>query len=288
MNNGTEVLLKEMNKRIDNINTELKELKKDDLNIIANENFKELGSTLLASIVGSLVTILVFKKQEKYKIKHELKREFYEKYNKIYEKLFQELSDLERKIKNLNEKCDEKYYLMVRLKTDKTIRYSINSKSIILEIVEKVNKVNTSINTLCELIKSNPKVMQNYRDELFIEEKKRIEAIYLKTHDIPEYYSFSDNYNPNGVWIIKDKTPDDKLEEFNDIIKYIINSKEEIQQILEEVSEIHKELENEFIGKYFKKNRIKKMILTMKAKVNKKRRAKRIIKYKKYRVENVK
>lgn len=278
MNNGTEALLKEMNKRIDNINTELKELKKDDLKITANESFKELGSTLLASIVGSLVTILVFKKQEKYKIKHELKREFYEKYNKIYEELFKELSDLERKINHLNEKCDVKYYLMARLKTDQTIRYSINSKSEILDIVKKINEVNTSINTLCELIKSNPKVMQNYIDELFIEEKKRIGEIYLKTHDIPEYYYFSDNYNPKTIWIIKDKTPDDKLEEFNDIIKYIINSKEEIQQILEEVSEIHKGLENEFIGKYFKKNKIKKMILTMKAKVNKKRRANRIIK----------
>lgn len=261
MGNEIMKIIDSLNKNIDGINKSLKTILDKDGGVVIHDTFAnisswvDLGTTLFATIVGALVggwiTIQLFKQQEKMRIKQELRLEFYKGYKPLYKQYIDEIINLEKIARKVNIISESGQGLKLKVSDwgkNKNLEYCEN-KHVLDNLIKSSKNSVKHLDEVIDYINMNKIILTGYKDKLFESLVVRFSNVNDKIFKLEKVHSeIAPLYNPRY-------TVEKLIDEYDGVVENIIESYNEIMDIVSISEKIHSELECEFLNQYFKNSR---------------------------------
>lgn len=250
----------ELMKLLNTLNENLSILSSKDGGVVIHDTFAnvstwvDLGITLFATIVGALIggliTIKLFKQQERMRIKQELKLEFYKEYKPLYKLYIDEIKNLKYVLntaKYLNESSHSAFEITAYdwLETEKGLKHCKHKGTLdkIIELIKNTTKHMDNLNDYIEMNKIN---LIDYNGEVY--DKLGVDLFLIK-NKICELEKWNRQVN---IFANRDYTSDEIITKYSEVVKYTIDSYDEIERIINDSINIHLKFEFEFLNQYFK------------------------------------
>lgn len=205
-----------------------------------------LITTSIGTGIGALFTMRIFKSQEKMRIREELKLKFYNGYEELYMEFYENFSVLKSSIKTMNNMlcqkgCGVKHYIDT-IETGKDVIENRDT-NMINNLFNSLHNTLTSLNILNEYMENqSPIIKFNYKNQY-----KDLDRIRKKLDELDCYVLICKQHKDS---ISNIEYVDRYKNVSNEII--CLQGNGELKEINDSILDIHKEIRDEFIGKYFK------------------------------------
>lgn len=230
-----------------------------------------LVGTFIATLMGARVTMYLFKRQEKFRIKEEIRLDFYKQYQELYElvlETFWECNDeLKRLEKIISYECAEDGKTIVKLTNFiggiKSIQDTSNNYDITLKKSrELIGKLKSELEKLDEFINSK-KIITGYNEGKYKDIITKINRIYSNYRELcfrknhatdSEYLRVQNKLGlKNTEQLTYQQKVDVVVEGYKEKLDEFIVDYKKIEVYTREFQDINSEIEDDFIGQYFKK-----------------------------------
>lgn len=239
------------------LNENLLILSSKDGGIVIHDTFAnistwvDLGITLFATVIGAVIggwiTIQLFKKQEKMRIKQELRLEFYKGYKPLYKKYIDEIIDLRDTVRSLNlisTQGEELKLKVVDCGGDKRLEYS-GKKDILDKAIALSKNSIQYFDIMNDYIEMNKINLIHYNEDLY-------NVLLYKLFNIKDGICELEKWNKEILPVYNSRyTVDDIINGYDRVVKYIVESYDDIDYISNTSKGIHSKLECEFLKQYF-------------------------------------
>ena len=203
----------------------------------------DLLISIIGTIIGGIVTIKLFKEQEKMRIRQELKLEFFKEYKKLYIEFSDSFCELKLQmnaIKGLKE-IDNLMYGLIQDVNRIYVKGSENIK----ELIDKCKDTYKKIEILSKHIDNNPLIMKKYNKEKY---EFVHGSIFLLSKYLEEIDYCLEEFDKNSYKLYDQKYI---IERYEENFHKVIEQSKKMDNLNKRINEIHGNMENEFLKKYF-------------------------------------
>lgn len=227
-------------------------------------------TTIFATTLGGVITLELFKRQEKIRIREELKLDFYKHYEKLYKTVLKGFTEYKLEIEKVSKymSVDSEYNvrnLVEAISTSEDIKENYNFIRDGKNIIENIKY---DLQRLEEFMESK-KTITGYEDDKYREIKVEISKYNNNFECLNSIYEIiccyeeknklqtgqnklQTEYCTNIIVVdISQETINDLVGTYKRVFKKLYKKEEEFKSLLDKVEKINKEIELEFIGKYF-------------------------------------
>lgn len=223
-------------------------------------------TTFIGSIIGTMFTMWLFKKQEKMRIREEKRQDFYKEYKRLYREFTKSIKELDFSInvmKIISQEEERAFDLKVKSAFDceqQIVLEHCSYNNILDEVIKASAKTRDALIEIDDLFQENTLILNNYKG-------KNYNEIIIYLYWLTYHINYLLNYNSKIESQTKDKKylSEDRIKEiikdYRDTIKRILDS--DLGRIAKKIKSVNCDIEHEFLNQYFeKKSYHKYFILT--------------------------
>lgn len=215
----------------------------------------DILTAIIATVLGGLLTIYLFKKQEDLKIKQNYKLKFYDEYEPMYDHIILTFGKFKQRVKFISEMISVKNNIVKsyweEINSIEDVIDNFNSMPI-KNAIKELNELIERMEELKRFMKSKQKI-SNYDEFKFkkdLNELKTIEQIFNKLDIIKtkcDYLKILDNH-------MDKKEAQTNVKKYKELSKEITNIYKEnkLDNLEKSIQSTHDKISDDFIGKYFK------------------------------------